>query len=99
MVTDNNNMTSVIRNKSFITNWYFKNPAYAFYPTYGRLMRPNRKRRAVIAAAAAAASAADSTIPVASANHHQHQRTSTYPNNHSSNGTNTYRCRSVEPVK
>lgn len=34
---------TIKRNKSFGTNWYFKNPAYAFYPTYG-LMRPNRRR-------------------------------------------------------
>lgn len=42
---------TIKRNKSFGTNWYFKNPAYAFYPTYG-LMRPNRRRARPTAAAA-----------------------------------------------
>uniref|UniRef100_A0A914X3A2 Uncharacterized protein n=1 Tax=Plectus sambesii TaxID=2011161 RepID=A0A914X3A2_9BILA len=42
-------LMTIKRNKSFGTNWYFKNPAYAFYPTYG-LMRPNRRRARAAAA-------------------------------------------------
>jgi hypothetical protein len=33
---------TVRRKKSFGTNWYFRNPAYAFYPTYG-IMRTYKR--------------------------------------------------------